>query len=180
MLRWLLILYSATAMAAADAPDLQTVIEHVRGAYRSADAMRIMRDVYASDRYFTFPRFDATAEYLKRRMQDAGLTGVELVETPADGITQVGFWTMPLAWDVRSARLEILDDSVPAARVLADYEKIPSSLGMGFCTQLAPHRSRTDLAVTLKLAFTRCWRLSPLRTSTSALAGSAGCPLPCS
>ena len=93
--------------------------------------MRVMRDVYASDRYFTFPRFHATAEYLKNRMQEAGLSGVELVETPADGVTQVGYWTMPMAWDVKSARLEILDESVPAAsRVLADYEKVPSSLGM--------------------------------------------------
>src|SRR5437764_5328065 len=131
MLRWLLIFCSGTAMAAEEAPTLAAVIEQVRGAYRSADAMRIMRDVYASDRYFTFPRFHATAEYLKRRMQEAGLSSVELVETPADGVTQVGFWTMPLAWDVRSARLEILDESVPAAaRVLADHAKIPSSLGM--------------------------------------------------
>jgi Peptidase family M28 len=38
---------------------------------------------------------------------------------------------MPLAWDVKKARLEILDDSVPAeSRVLADSEKIPASLGM--------------------------------------------------
>ena len=119
------------ALAADTAPGLRTVIEQVRGAYRSADAMRVMRDVYASDRYFTFPRFHATAEYLKKKMQEAGLSSVELVETPADGVTQVGYWTMPMAWDVKSARLEILDDSVPAAsRVLADYEKVPSSLGM--------------------------------------------------
>ena len=24
------------------------------------------------------------------------------METPADGVTQVGYWTMPLAWDVRA------------------------------------------------------------------------------
>jgi hypothetical protein len=106
-------------------------MEHVGRGYRSGDAMRVMSDVYASDRYFTFPRFHATAEYLKNRMQQAGLSSVELVETPADGVSQFGYWTMPLAWDARSARLEILDGSVPAAaRVLADYEKVPSSLGM--------------------------------------------------
>src|SRR5215467_4853906 len=119
MLRCLLILWPATLLAVEPAIPLETVIEKLRGAYRSADAMRIMRDVYASDRYFTFPRFHATAEYLKGRMHAAGLTSVELVEAPANGVSQVGFWTMPLAWDVRSARLEILDDSVPpAARVL--------------------------------------------------------------
>lgn len=131
MVRWLLMLCCGTAMAAETASSLPVVLERIRAGYRSDDAMKVMRDVYASDRYFTFPKFHANAEYLKNRMREAGLSGVELVETPADGVTQVGYWTMPMAWDVRSARLEILDDTVPAAsRVLADYEKVPSSLGM--------------------------------------------------
>ena len=127
-----LVLALAPALAAAgEGPNLPAVIEQVRGAWKSEEAMRVMSDVYASDRYFTFPRFHATAEYLKNRMQQAGFSGVELVEAPADGVTQVGYWTMPLAWDAARARLEILDDSVPeASRVLADYEKVPSSLGM--------------------------------------------------
>jgi hypothetical protein len=119
------------ALAADTEPSLQTVIDQVRRGYRSGEAMQAMSDVYASDRYFTFPRFHETAEYLKNWMQKAGLSNVELVETPADGVSQVGYWTMPLAWDAKSAHLEILDDSVPAAaRVLADYQKVPSSLGM--------------------------------------------------
>src|SRR5450432_1250837 len=131
MSRSLVFLLLWPALAADTEPSLQTVIEQVGRGYRSAEAMRVMGDVYASDRYFTFPRFHATAEYLKNRMQQAGLSNVELVETPADGVSQIGYWTMPLAWDVKSARLEILDDSVPAAaRVLADYQKVPSSLGM--------------------------------------------------
>jgi hypothetical protein len=132
MLRWLCFLLTIpTALAADPAPALDTVLERVRAAYRSDDAMRVMRDVYSTDRYFTFPRFQQTAEYLKKKMEEAGLAKVELVHAPADGVTQVGFWTMPLAWDARSARLEILDDSVPAAsRVLADYRAVPASLGM--------------------------------------------------
>src|SRR5436190_12659820 len=114
MCRLLAFLIVGPARAADRDFSLQAVIEQVRGAYRSADAMRVMREVYASDRYFTFPRFHSTAEYLKKKMQDAGLNSVELVETPADGVSQVGYWTMPLAWDVKSARLEILDESVPA------------------------------------------------------------------
>jgi len=129
--RALAILLVAPALAADWGPRLEAVIDSIRGEYRSADAMRVMREVYANDRYFTFPRFHATAEYLKSRMQQSGITNVELVETPADGVTQVGYWTMPLAWDVRSARLEILDESLPAdSRLLADYQKVPSSLGM--------------------------------------------------
>jgi len=131
MFRWLVVLLMWPAPAADTEPSLQAVIEQVGRGYRSGDAMRVLGDVYASDRYFTFPRFHATAEYLKSSMLKAGLSSVELVETPADGVSPVGYWTMPLAWDVSSARLEILDDSVPAAaRVLADYQKVPSSLGM--------------------------------------------------
>jgi hypothetical protein len=38
---------------------------------------------------------------------------------------------MPLAWDVRSATLEIVEPAVPAERrMLADYSRIPASLGM--------------------------------------------------
>ena len=144
MFRWLAIsLCFGPALAADIAPSLPDVIEQVRGSYRSADAMRLMRDVYASDRYFTFPRFQATARYLKKRMQEAGLSSVELVEAPADGVTQVGYWTMPLAWDVRSARLEILDETVPAAsRVLAEYDKVPSSLGMDETVTYASNRAQ--------------------------------------
>jgi hypothetical protein len=116
---------------AADGVGLPALVEQTDRAWRSADAMRTVRDVYANDRFFTFPRFRETAEYLKRRMEEAGLTRVEVVEPAADGVSQVGYWTMPLAWDAKAARLEILNDTIPAdSRMLADYPRIPSSLGM--------------------------------------------------
>ena len=50
---------------------------------------------------------------------------------PANGKTQGGFWTLPLAWDVRVGTLEILDPQVPPdQRMLADYQKVPTSLCM--------------------------------------------------
>ena len=55
MVRWLTILIVGKALAADGPPDLPKVIELVGGGYRSADAMQVMRDVYANDRYFTFP-----------------------------------------------------------------------------------------------------------------------------
>ncbi len=121
----------SVARAETAAPALEAILRNVRAAYNSSQAMDYMRGAYANDRYFTFPRFQATAEYLKAEMRKAGLRDVEIVGAPADGVTQSGFWTMPLAWDVKSARLEILDSSLPeASRLLADYETIPSSLGM--------------------------------------------------
>ena len=131
MLKCGVFLLLGPTIAAQTGPTLDTVIQQVRSAYRTDYAMGVVGDVYANDRFFTFPRFLETAKYLKDRMQQVGLRNVELVEAPADGATQVGYWTMPMAWDVKSARLEIVDNGAPAdARILADYEKTPASLGM--------------------------------------------------
>ena len=110
---------------------LETVVEHVRSEVKPEQAMDYMRHAYATDRWFTFPKFQETAEYLRRAMHDAGLQNIELLSAPADGVTQAGYWTEPLAWDVKQARLELLGEDIPAQfRVLADYEKVPTSLGM--------------------------------------------------
>lgn len=121
----------AMAVAAAAAVPLDQVVTAIRSEVRPPEAMEYMRQVYSTDRWFTFPKFQETAEYLKRTMHSIGLKDVEIVNVPADGVTQFGYWTEPLAWDARSARLELLDSSAPEAiRVLADYQKVPSSLGM--------------------------------------------------
>src|SRR2546428_2899651 len=112
-------------------PNLELVVQTIRSEVRPGQAMDFVRHVYATDRWFTFPKFQETAAYLSHTMGEIGLENVELLGAPADGVTQVGFWTEPLAWDAKSARLEILDPTVRLAdRILADYEKIPTSLGM--------------------------------------------------
>lgn len=90
-----------------------------------------MRRIWETDRWFTFPKFEETAQNVAAMMRRAGLENVEIVNPPADGVTQYGYWTMPLAWDVKQATLEIVEPEVSADhRVLADYQKIPASLGM--------------------------------------------------
>ena len=94
-------------------------------------AMEKMRRIHENDRWFTFPRFAKTAAYLERSMKDAGLEQVEIVRAPANGKDQFGYWTMPMAWDARGARLEIVSPPLPAEqRVLADYQQVPAALGM--------------------------------------------------
>lgn len=111
--------------------NVQNVLGPVSVGVKPDEAMAYMRQVYSTDRWFTFPKFQQTAEYLKLAMTEAGLQNVEVLGAPADGVTQFGFWTEPLAWDAKEARLELLGDDVPTEfRVLADYEKVPSSLGM--------------------------------------------------
>jgi hypothetical protein len=98
------------------------------------DASQAVRDVdtiWQTDRWFTFPKFEETATNVAAIMRRAGLQDVEIGNPPADGVTQGGFWTMPLAWDVKTGTLEIIDPAVPAdGRVLADYQKVPTSIGM--------------------------------------------------
>jgi Peptidase family M28 len=110
---------------------LGQLIQAIRLEMQPEQAMNFMRQVYSTDRWFTFPRFQETAEYLKQSMKGIGLEDVELSGAPADGSSQSGFWTMPLAWDVKSARLEIVEPAVPKdIATLADYQRIPASLGM--------------------------------------------------
>lgn len=94
-------------------------------------AVRDVDTIWQTDRWFTFPKFEETARNVAAIMRRAGLQDVEIGNPPADGVTQGGFWTMPLAWDVKIGTLEIIDPSVPAdSRVLADYQKVPTSIGM--------------------------------------------------
>ena len=124
------ILLGALASFAADVT-VDQVMTAVRSDVKPQQAMEYMRRVYATDRWFTFPKFQETAEYLKQAMRDDGLENVEVLGAPADGVTHAGYWTEPLAWDVKQARLELIDPGVPEEfRVLADRKKVPASLGM--------------------------------------------------
>jgi hypothetical protein len=106
---------------------LQTVMEAVD----SAQALRDVRTIWETDRWFTFPKFEETARNVAAIVRRAGLEDIEIGNAPADGVTQGGFWTEPLAWDVHTGTLEIVEPQVPAdQRVLADYQKAPTSLCM--------------------------------------------------
>jgi hypothetical protein len=110
---------------------LQALIKDIRAEVRPDEGMDYMRQLYSTDRWFTFPKFAQSAEYLKRTMTTMGLQQVEMPSAPADGASQFGYWTEPLAWDVKEARLEIIDPDLPAAeRTLADYQKEPCSMCM--------------------------------------------------
>ena len=128
----ILILWLAISAPAADHPvSFEKVLQAIQSEIKPEQAMDFMLHIYSTDRWFTYPKFQETAAFLKRTMGDIGLRDVELLGAPADGVSQAGFWTMPLAWDAKSARLEIMDANLPPEeRILADYQKIPASLGM--------------------------------------------------
>jgi hypothetical protein len=111
--------------------NLKVLIQAIRSDVRSDQAMDFMRRLYSIDRWFTFPKFAETAEYVKGAMTGMGLQQVETLSAPADGVSQFGYWTEPLAWDVKQARLEIVAPALPdSERTLADYQKVPCSVCM--------------------------------------------------
>ena len=132
-----------------------------------------VRTIWETDRWFTFPKFEETAKNVAAIMRRAGLEDVEVGNPPADGVTQGGFWTMPLAWDLKVGTLEIVEPKVPAEmRVLADYQKVPTSMCMwsgptppgGVITEVvAAERDFEDLDLKGKLVLGR-------RASKTALA----------
>jgi aminopeptidase-like protein len=134
-LRFALIVLSLTIVAYAQVartnPMLEKLIRAVRAEVNGNRAMDFVLRLYETDRWVTFPKFEETAKYLEETMVAIGLQDVERVELPADGETQYGFWTMPLAWDVTDATLEIIEPAVPSdLRVLANYRQVPASLVM--------------------------------------------------
>ena len=98
-------------------------IETLRQATASDQAVRDVRTIWETDRWFTFPKFEETAKNVAAIMKRAGLEEIEIGTPPADGVSQGGFWTMPLAWDIKVGTLEILDPQVPA---LYSFHMLPS------------------------------------------------------
>jgi hypothetical protein len=113
-------------------------------------AMTWMQGVWARDRGFTFSGFAQTATYVSATMREIGLQDVETLAVPADGTSQFGFWTMPLAWDAEQATLEIVNDPGP---LLADYQRWPTSLCMwsgptppeGITAEVIEYRPGSDM-----------------------------------
>jgi len=87
--------------------------------------------MWETDRWFDFAHFQETAKTVAQIMREAGLDDVQIGYAPADGVTQAGFWTEPLAWDAHVGTLEIVSPKVPEdMRVIADYQQVPASLCM--------------------------------------------------
>jgi hypothetical protein len=129
----LLCCFVVPAVVHAAAPDVRIdpLVQKIQQEIKPQEAMDYLHRLYTTDRWFTFPKFQETAEYVQGVLKEIGLSDVELLNAPADGVTQYGFWTMPLAWDAKRATLEIVEPAVPEpTRLLADYQKLPCSLGM--------------------------------------------------
>jgi hypothetical protein len=72
----------AVMTTGASTQPLPGIIQQVRSQVDANRAMGYMRQVWETDRWFTFPRFQETAEMLQRTMKNLGLRDVELLGIP--------------------------------------------------------------------------------------------------
>ena len=96
----------------------------------AVDGRRAMDNALKINEHARWCHFEAmqrTAEEAARLMEEAGLEEVELLDTPADGVSSQSGWVTPQAVAIEDATLEIVQPRV-SNRVLARYRKDPCSL----------------------------------------------------
>jgi hypothetical protein len=106
-------------------PIWQAVSSEISGEAVKAYIQRIWQHA----RWNSFDHMQQTAKEIATIMGDIGLDDVEIIQYPADGITNYGGWVMPQAWDVEDAWLEIVEPSVPEPLIVR-YRDCPHSLMM--------------------------------------------------
>ncbi len=91
--------------------------------------LQTIRRIYESDRFFSASSMRQTARTVEEIMRQTGLTQVETLWYPSDGVTDYAGWLMPLAWDPREATLSIVSDD-GKEKQLCSYREIPASLAL--------------------------------------------------
>ncbi len=104
----------------------RSIVEAIAQELSGHRAKQHMAEIHRTDRFFSFDRYQETAQYCRAQMEALGLEGVESVSCRADGRTAYGDWLVPRAWDAREAILQISD----SGHVLARYPDVPTSLYM--------------------------------------------------
>ncbi|MGD8239697.1 MAG: DUF4910 domain-containing protein [Armatimonadota bacterium] len=69
--------------------------------------LQTVRGIFVSDTRSDYRAFRETAQYVRGRLEQAGLSDVQVMPHPADGIRKHGDWIVPQAWDANEARLAI-------------------------------------------------------------------------
>ncbi|MCE5252451.1 hypothetical protein LLG96_19795 [bacterium] len=110
---------------------LRVFTNKVSGSRARDYTMRLWR----YDKWSTLPMWKNTMKEVRSIMRERAFDEAEVVDTPADGVTQFGTWTNPLGWDVKQATLEVIEPAnIPDEyRYLCNYTDNPTSLNNWSC-----------------------------------------------
>jgi len=136
---------TALNVCAVDMDELIRVIQSEISGNRARDyTMRI----WQYDKWYTLPMMKKAANEAQTIMKERGFDEAEIVETPADGVTQYGTWTNPVGWDVKQATLEVVEPSnLPDEyRYLCNYSDNPTSL-IGWSCPTPPEGIEVELVL---------------------------------
>lgn len=97
----------------------------LRSELSATNAIRHAHEIHGFERRYSYRNFHKSAAYCAGELRRIGLADVEVIPQPADGVTKYMDCVMPMAWDVKAARLEIASPAGASPRVLADWEQNP-------------------------------------------------------
>ena len=83
--------------------DLKDRLSTVSELVSESSLMDLVDLIWSNDRYFTFPKFQATARHIGAKLREWGVRSRPF-DLPADGKTIYGDWKMPLGWDCTAAK----------------------------------------------------------------------------
>jgi hypothetical protein len=115
--------------------DIDSILKSISGAASGDRARDYTMRIWRYDRWSTLPMWKRSSAEAQAIMKERGFDEVELINTPADGVTKFADWTNPIGWDVRQATLEVVEpaDLPDEYRFLCDYLANPTSLCFFSC-----------------------------------------------
>ena len=99
----------------------QVVKDEISG----SDAKLFVAQISGFHRIQGSTMFHEAAEYVKNQLQALGFRDAKVEQFPADGKSKYWTYVSPMGWEVKSAKLWLLE---PEEQLLATYEDIPQSL----------------------------------------------------
>jgi hypothetical protein len=119
-----------TAAGTVSAVDMEELVDVLQTEISGERAREYTMRLWQYDKWYTMPMMQKSAAEAEAIMNERGFDEAEVVDTPADGVTQHGTWTNPIGWDVTQATLEIVEPAnVPDEyKYLCNFLHNPTSL----------------------------------------------------
>ncbi len=86
---------------------LAGLLHTISAEFSGEHCLRTVRGIFESDHRSDYQAFRETAQYVRGRLEEAGLSDVQVIPHLADGVSKHGDWIVPQAWDVSGAELRI-------------------------------------------------------------------------